>query len=274
MAERANSSPIDAQAPRCSFCNKSSDQVRKIIAGRTASICDECVEVCDDIVGDETSSRTAGFGYGAPTKPITRIRCALCGVRKPYDDSVLMLRHGALCASCVSDVGWAVAQAGSGRMTAMDSDNRQQALALYEQLLRGWNDQNAEAFSAVFAEDGSAVGFDGSMMNGRQEIAATLRGIFEHHRTATYVAKVREVRELGGDVVLLRAVVGMRPPESAALNPAVNAIQSVVMKGQSQTLRVTLLQSTPAAFHGRPELADQLTRELTEVLHTGRVVVA
>jgi hypothetical protein len=66
----------------------------------------------------------------------------------------------------------------------------------------------------------------------------------------------------------------MRPPESAELNPAVNAIQSVVMRGQGPAMRVALLQNTPAAFHGRPELADQLTRELTEVLHTGRVVVA
>ena len=159
-------------------------------------------------------------------------------------------------------------------MTPMDSGNRQQALALYEQLLRAWNDQNAEGFSAVFADDGSAVGFDGSMMNGRQEIAAALNAIFAHHRTATYVAKVREVRELGDDVILLRAVVGMRPPDSAELNPAVNAIQSVVVTRHGQTQRVALLQSTPAAFHGRPELAEQLTRELTAVLQSGHVVVA
>jgi hypothetical protein len=37
---------------------------------------------------------------------------------------------------------------------------------------------------------------------------------------------------------------------------------------------VALLQSTPAAFHGRPELAEQLTRELTAVLQAGHVVVA
>jgi len=148
----------------------------------------------------------------------------------------------------------------------------QGVVALYEQLLRAWNEQNADGFGAVFAEDGSAVGFDGSTMNGRQEIVATLRGIFEHHRTATYVAKVREVRELGADVVLVRAVVGMRPPGSAELNPAVNAIQSVVMTGQGASLRVALLHNTPAAFHGRPELAEELTRELTDVLNTGQVV--
>ena len=154
----------------------------------------------------------------------------------------------------------------------MDRDTRNQSLAVYERLLRAWNDQNADAFGGVFAEEGSAVGFDGSTMNGRQEIVETIRAIFRDHRTATYVAKVREVRELGAEVVLVRAVVGMMPPGSAELNPAVNAIQSVVMTGQGASLRVALLHNTPAAFHGRPELAEELTRELTDVLHTGQVV--
>ena len=51
----------------------------------------------------------------------------------------------------------------------MDRNTRDQAQSLYERLLRAWNDQNADAFGAVFAEDGSAVGFDGSTMNGRQD---------------------------------------------------------------------------------------------------------
>jgi uncharacterized protein (TIGR02246 family) len=154
----------------------------------------------------------------------------------------------------------------------MDRDIRNQSLAVYDRLLRAWNDQNADAFGGAFAEDGSAVGFDGSTMNGRQEIVETIRAIFKNHRTATYVAKVREVRGLG-DVVLVRAVVGMIPPGATELNPAVNAIQSVVMTGQGASLRVVLLHNTPAAFHGRPELIEELTRELTDVLHTGQVVV-
>ena len=82
------------------------------------------------------------------------------------------------------------------------------------------------------------------------------------------------MRELGADVVLIRAVVGMTPPGASKLNPAVNAIQSVVMTGEGAGLRVALLHNTPAAFHGGPELADELTRELTDVLHTGQIVAA
>ena len=38
---------------RCSFCNKSQTEVRKLIAGPTVFICDECVRVCNDIIDDE-----------------------------------------------------------------------------------------------------------------------------------------------------------------------------------------------------------------------------
>ena len=38
---------------RCSFCNKDQNDVRKLIAGPTVFICDECVEVCNDIITDD-----------------------------------------------------------------------------------------------------------------------------------------------------------------------------------------------------------------------------
>lgn len=38
---------------RCSFCGKSRDQVRKLIAGPTVYICDECVELCNEIISED-----------------------------------------------------------------------------------------------------------------------------------------------------------------------------------------------------------------------------
>jgi hypothetical protein len=38
---------------RCSFCGKAQNQVRKLIAGPTVYICDECVELCNDIIEEE-----------------------------------------------------------------------------------------------------------------------------------------------------------------------------------------------------------------------------
>jgi uncharacterized protein (TIGR02246 family) len=123
-----------------------------------------------------------------------------------------------------------------------------------------------------FTDDGSCVGFDGSMMNGRTEIASILRGIFEHHPTASYVAKVRELRAVAPGVAIIRAVVGMVPPGTSELKPDVNAIQSLVVVENGPDAKIALLQNTPAAFHGRPELAQQLTSELTDALRTRQLV--
>ena len=41
------------QQLRCSFCNKTQDQVRKLIAGPNVYICDECIEVCSEIIEEE-----------------------------------------------------------------------------------------------------------------------------------------------------------------------------------------------------------------------------
>ncbi len=43
----------DKKVPRCSFCNKTQDQVRKLIAGPNAFICDECIGICSEIITEE-----------------------------------------------------------------------------------------------------------------------------------------------------------------------------------------------------------------------------
>jgi uncharacterized protein (TIGR02246 family) len=81
--------------------------------------------------------------------------------------------------------------------------------ALYNDLIDGWNRHDARAFAAGFAEDGEVVGFDGSQMRGRAEILTTLSQIFAGHVTAPYTTIVREVRPLGDEAGLRRAVAGM-----------------------------------------------------------------
>jgi ATP-dependent Clp protease ATP-binding subunit ClpX len=46
----------------CSFCGKSQHEVRKLIAGPSVFICDECIELCNDIIRDEINSDTSGKG--------------------------------------------------------------------------------------------------------------------------------------------------------------------------------------------------------------------
>ena len=53
----------------CSFCGKSQHEVRKLIAGPTVFICDECVELCNDIIREETKAGIAGKKEGEVPTP-------------------------------------------------------------------------------------------------------------------------------------------------------------------------------------------------------------
>ena len=67
----------------CSFCGKSQHEVRKLIAGPTVFICDECVELCKDIIREETKSGLGKSREGIPT-PSRRIAGQSSGDR--HDD--------------------------------------------------------------------------------------------------------------------------------------------------------------------------------------------
>ena len=43
----------------CSFCGKSQHEVKKLIAGPSVFICDECIELCNDIIRDEVPEKAA-----------------------------------------------------------------------------------------------------------------------------------------------------------------------------------------------------------------------
>ena len=51
----------------CSFCGKSQHEVKKLIAGPTVFICDECVELCMDIIREENKTSMVRSREGVPT---------------------------------------------------------------------------------------------------------------------------------------------------------------------------------------------------------------
>ena len=63
MTKKAGESDI----LRCSFCNKDQNDVRKLIAGPTVFICDECVEVCNDIIADDNKFDKSAVRTTLPT---------------------------------------------------------------------------------------------------------------------------------------------------------------------------------------------------------------
>ncbi|MDX2225131.1 MAG: ATP-dependent Clp protease ATP-binding subunit ClpX [Rhodospirillaceae bacterium] len=64
----------------CSFCGKSQHEVRKLIAGPTVFICDECVELCMDIIREENKTNLVKSREGVPTPR---------DIRKVLDDYVI-----------------------------------------------------------------------------------------------------------------------------------------------------------------------------------------
>jgi uncharacterized protein (TIGR02246 family) len=164
----------------------------------------------------------------------------------------------------------------AGRVLELSLRSPQESavLARYAAMLDDWNRRDARSFGGHFTEDGHTVGFDGSMLDGRDAIIAELERVFAGHPTAAYVARVRDVAFPAGGVAVLRAVVGMVPPGQDDLNPALNAVQTAVLTRSNEEWRIALLQNTPAAFHGRPEAVERLSEELREVLRAKRRVTA
>ena len=146
----------------------------------------------------------------------------------------------------------------------MKEANQNQIKELYNSLLKNWNNQKAKGFAELFTEDGITIGFDGSQMNGQDQIRMELEEIFANHKVSFYISIVRKVRELSPSVYLLSAVAGMIPPDTTQINPKVNAIQTLIATTENDQFKISLFQNTPAAFHGRPELSSALTQELQE----------
>jgi uncharacterized protein (TIGR02246 family) len=137
--------------------------------------------------------------------------------------------------------------------------------ALYDKLIVGWNAHDEEAMAMPFAEDGVIIGFDGSLSSGRQTIRSEMSSIFADHETGRYAVKVRSVRALGTQAVILRAIAGLVPPGQTAINPETNSHQTVVAERQPGEWKIVLFQNTPAQFHGRPGLVADMTAELQAV---------
>jgi uncharacterized protein (TIGR02246 family) len=138
----------------------------------------------------------------------------------------------------------------------------QEVEELHASILSAWNSQDPAAYADRFTDNAIVVGFDGSEMRGRDEIARQLEAIFADHQVARYVRIVRSVRQLRADVALLHAVVGMVPPDGRDLMSDRNAVQLLLAVRGDGGWRAEAFQNTPARLDGRPEALEALTDEL------------
>jgi uncharacterized protein (TIGR02246 family) len=138
--------------------------------------------------------------------------------------------------------------------------------ALYDKLVAAWNDHDGDAMAEPFAPDGVVIGFDGSVSFGTETIGTDMSNVFADHETGRYAVKVQSVQPLKTQAMILRAIAGLVPPGRTAINPEANSHQTVVAEEQHGQWKIVLFQNTPAQFHGRPGLVEDMTRELQTVV--------
>ena len=87
----------------CSFCGKSQDEVRKVIAGPTVYICDECVDLCNDIIAEECEQEESQETKtdDAESRPgWTNLWCPLCRLPRSHEDLVFVAAGRFVCRPC------------------------------------------------------------------------------------------------------------------------------------------------------------------------------
>ena len=141
------------------------------------------------------------------------------------------------------------------------------ATATYLTFIQSWNNQDAATIGACFTASGTMIGFDGSVVEGAEAIATNLGAIFRDHPTPAYVALIDSMRTLAPDLELVRAEVGMARPGETAIASDLNAWQSCLLRRDAGGWRIEWLQTTPAAFHGRPDLVKEMTARLQAALN-------
>jgi len=107
--ESSLSKKPDLTILRCSFCNKSQRDVKKLIAGPKVQICDECVDICLEILTSEkkdqlrSSAVNGHIETSSRTWPLpgTILFCGLCRTPTTLDQSLAVPDRGIICAGCV-----------------------------------------------------------------------------------------------------------------------------------------------------------------------------
>ena len=145
-------------------------------------------------------------------------------------------------------------------------DDELKVSTLYQEILNCWNDRNAHKLAALFEQDGTLVGLNGSQYVGRAHIESDLRKLFRDKITAVFIGLAREVRCLSADVRLVRAVAGMIQPGKSNIDPSLNTVQVIVTRKYGDEWCVSHFQNTPVEFHGRREVDEKLTEELVNSL--------
>ena len=90
----------------CSFCGKNQQEVRKLIAGPSVHICDECVKLCGGIIAEELEVAKSGspkLKKAAGDSKEERL-CGICMEPRETDELIFLPHAAYMCAGCLEDI--------------------------------------------------------------------------------------------------------------------------------------------------------------------------
>ena len=104
----------DAPLLHCSFCNKSQKYVKTFIAGPKVQICNECIEICQDILNEDRKDLHVRVPSTNVPSLTSAVLCSLCFMPTPEDEALLIESRGVLCPGRVGAIEAAVAESRKG----------------------------------------------------------------------------------------------------------------------------------------------------------------
>jgi hypothetical protein len=93
----------DTKHSSCSFCGKNQSDVRKLVAGPSVHICDECVELCKNIVAEDADV-SGKAKNAAKAKSKTNRLCGICMEPRETDELIFLPHAAYMCAGCLEEM--------------------------------------------------------------------------------------------------------------------------------------------------------------------------
>ena len=149
------------------------------------------------------------------------------------------------------------------------TDNDIHALqSLYRKKIEGWNEANGQKFAEPYAEDANFIGFDGTYLFGRMEIAEFHQMLFDKFLRGTrLIGKIKSIKFPIPNVAIIVAISGTIEANQSSINPERNSIHTIVAINHRDSGQwcFTAFQNTRALYIGQPERAAQLTQEIEQI---------
>jgi hypothetical protein len=96
---------------RCSFCNLSQRDVKKLIAGPNCYICNKCVKICLGIIAEDAVLEAPTEQTQSQTVSDDEAPCILCRQARRKEETIFVANRGLMCLTCVDHVREAAGQA-------------------------------------------------------------------------------------------------------------------------------------------------------------------